>query len=59
MKKKKKKYKKRTRKKNKIILKIAEKETREEIETTLSKKVDEPKKLYKEKKTPIAITGKT
>jgi len=46
-------------KKNNIILKIAEKATWEEIEASLSKKVDELKKLYKDDKTPIAVTGKT
>lgn len=46
-------------KKNEIIIKIAEKATWEEIENSLNKKVDELKKLYKDEKTPILVTGKT
>lgn len=46
-------------KKNEITLKIAEKATWEEIEYSLNKKVDELKKLYKDEKTPILVTGKT
>lgn len=46
-------------KKNVITLKIADKATWEEIEYSLNKKIDELRKLYKEDKTPILITGKT
>lgn len=46
-------------KKNEIILKIAEKATWEEIEYSLNKKLCELKKLYKDDKTPILVTGKT
>jgi len=46
-------------KKNGIIIKIAEKATKEEIEYSIKKKIDELKKLYKDDKTPIFITGKT
>ena len=46
-------------KKNEIVLKIAEKATWEEIENSLKKKLEEPKKLYKDEKTPILVTGKT
>jgi len=46
-------------KKNNIVIKIAEKSTWEEIEYSLDKKLDELKKLYKDEKTPIIVTGKT
>ena len=46
-------------KKNEIIVKIAEKATWEEIQESLNKKVNELKKLYKDEKTPIIVTGKT
>lgn len=46
-------------KKNQIILKIAEESTWEEIEKTLTKKISELKKLYKDETTPILVTGKT
>ena len=46
-------------KKNEIILKISEKATWEEIENSLKKKLEELKKLYKDEKTPIIVTGKT
>lgn len=46
-------------KKNEIIVKIAEKSTWEEIEYSLNKKIDELKRLYKDEKTPILVTGKT
>jgi len=46
-------------KKNEIIIKIAEKATWEDIEKSLKKKTEELKKLYKDDKTPIYVTGKT
>ena len=46
-------------KKNGIVIKIAEKATSEEIENSLKKKIEELKKLYKDEKTPIYVTGKT
>lgn len=45
--------------KNEIVVKIAEKATWEEIEYSLNKKIGELKKLYKDEKTPILVTGKT
>lgn len=45
-------------KRDKIVLKISEKATQEEIIECLKKKLTELKKLYKEEKTPIRVTGK-
>lgn len=45
-------------KQNKIILKIHEQASNEEIEKELKKKMTELKKLYGEEKTPIFVTGK-
>lgn len=45
-------------KKNEIVLKISEKANQEEIIECLKKKLTELKKLYKEEKTPIRVTGK-
>lgn len=45
-------------KKDKIIIKIKDKITQEEIIKELNKKLPELKKLYKEEKTPIEIQGK-
>jgi len=44
--------------KEEIILKIVENETQENILSCLKKKLPELKKLYKEEKTPILVTGK-
>lgn len=44
--------------KNEIMLKISETDTHEEIIECLEKKLPELKKLYKEEKTPIFVTGK-
>lgn len=44
--------------KEEITLKINEQATRQEIEECLKEKIPELKKLYKEEKTPIFITGK-
>lgn len=46
-------------KKDKIIIKIKEKATHEEVLKDLEEKLPELKKLYKEEKTPIEIVGKT
>lgn len=46
-------------KKNEIVIKVAEKATSEEISYSIRKKVDEIKKIYKDEKTPIFVTGKT
>ncbi len=45
-------------KKDKIVIKIKDKITQEEIIKELKKKLPELKKLYKEEKTPIEIQGK-
>ena len=45
-------------KKDQIIFKIAEEAEQKEIMQALKKKLPELKKLYKEEKTPIKITGK-
>lgn len=45
-------------KKNEIVIKISEKAKQEEIIECLKKKLTELKKLYKEEKTPIRVTGK-
>ena len=45
-------------KKEEIIVKISEEATQEEIINELKKKVKDLKKLYKDEKTPIRITGK-
>lgn len=45
-------------KKNEILLKISDKATQEEIVECLKKKLPELKKLYKEEKTPIRVSGK-
>ncbi len=47
-----------TLKKNEILIKIAEDAEQKEIIVCLKKKIEELKKLYKEEKTPIFITGK-
>ena len=44
--------------KEKIIIKLKEESTQEEIIESLKKKLAELKKLYKEENTPIFITGK-
>lgn len=44
--------------KEEIIITIQEKATKEEIIECLKKKLEELKKLYKEEKTPILVTGK-
>ena len=44
--------------KNETKIEISEKATYEEIEKELKEKVKELKKLYKEEKTPILVTGK-
>lgn len=45
-------------KKNEIVIKISERATQEEIVECLKKKLTELKKLYKEEKNPIRVTGK-
>lgn len=45
-------------KKNEIVIKINENAEQKEIKTCLKKKLEELKKLYKEEKTPIKVTGK-
>ena len=45
-------------KRNEIVIKINEDATQEEIVNDLKKKLPELKKLYKEEKTPITVTGK-
>ena len=45
-------------KQNRILVKIHEQASNEEIERELKKKVTELKKLYGEEKTPILVTGK-
>ena len=45
-------------KKDEILLKIVEDAKQEEIMKDLQKKIPELKKLYKEEKTPILVTGK-
>ncbi len=45
-------------KKNEIVIKISEKAEQKEIKECLNKKLTELKKLYKEEKTPIKVTGK-
>lgn len=47
-----------TLKKNEIVIKIAEEAQQSEIKECLKKKLTELKKLYKEEKTPIKVTGK-
>lgn len=47
-----------TLKKNQIVMKIGNDATQEEIVKSLKKKLPELKKLYKEEKTPIFVTGK-
>lgn len=44
--------------KDEILIKLDEKSKQEEIVATLKKKLPELKKLYKEEKTPIKVTGK-
>lgn len=44
--------------KDEILIKLDEKSTQEEIVGALKKKLPELKKLYKEEKTPIKVTGK-
>lgn len=45
-------------KKDEIIIKISEKAEEKEIKESLKKKLVDLKKLYKEEKTPIKVTGK-
>ena len=45
-------------KRNEIVIKINEDATQEEIVSDLKKKLPELKKLYKDEKTPITVTGK-
>lgn len=45
-------------KKEQIVIKLDEESTQEEIVETLKKKLTELKKLYKNEKTPILVTGK-
>ena len=45
-------------KKDEIIVKINEKATQKEIIECLKKKIEDLKKLYKDEKTPINLTGK-
>ena len=45
-------------KKDKIIIKLSDEAEHEEIVTSLKKKLTELKKLYKDEKTPITVTGK-
>lgn len=45
-------------KKDKIVIKIEEKATQDEVIKNLEKKLPELKKLYKEEKNPIEVTGK-
>ena len=44
--------------KDKILIKIKEEATQEEIIESFKKKLADLKKLYKEAKTPIFVTGK-
>lgn len=46
-------------KKDRIIIKIKETAIHEQVLEELNKKIPELKKLYKEEKTPIEVTGKT
>ncbi len=46
-------------KKDKIIIKIKETATHEQVLEELKRKLSELKKLYKEEKTPIEVVGKT
>lgn len=45
-------------KKNEILIKISENAEQREIVESLKKKIPELKKLYKDEKTPITVTGK-
>ena len=45
-------------KKDEIVIKLSEEATQEEILTALKKKITELKKLYKDEKTPIRVSGK-
>ena len=45
-------------KRNEIVIKINEDATQEEIVNKIKKKLPELKKLYKDEKTPITVTGK-
>lgn len=45
-------------KKNEILIKISENAEQREIVENLKKKIPELKKLYKDEKTPITVTGK-
>ena len=45
-------------KKNEILIKLSEEAEQEEIVSNLKKKLTELKKLYKDEKTPIKVTGK-
>lgn len=45
-------------KKNEILIKISDIASQEEIVESLKKKLPELKKLYKDEKTPITVTGK-
>ena len=44
--------------KDEIVIKLDENASQEQITTTLRKKLPELKKLYKDEKTPIRVTGK-
>lgn len=45
-------------KKDEIVIKLSEEATQEEILIALKKKITELKKLYKDEKTPIGVSGK-
>ena len=45
-------------KKNEIVIKLSDNATQREIVDSLKKKLPELKKLYKDEKTPITVTGK-
>ena len=45
-------------KKDEIVIKLSEEATQEEILIALKKKITELKKLYKDEKTPIRVSGK-
>ena len=45
-------------KKDEIVIKLSENAEQEEIIGVLKKKLTELKKLYKDEKTPIMVTGK-
>ena len=45
-------------KKNEIVIKLSDNATQREIVECLRRKLPELKKLYKDEKTPITVTGK-